>query len=200
MKLKLVKKLFITTVAMTMVVGMSVTALAGSSGSTASGNTASGNTVSGNTVSNPIYDVVEEIDAMKEKINAEKAIPVTSFFSTNAINAIPAEVKETVTTNNMFNISKITTTQGFIAAIDKIVNVNPTASSVVLYSSTPIAFNANSVTALSDANKEFVYMFKHDGHLYKVTIPAGAKVDLQGNRFAGPLYIGAQLGTSAIVK
>ena len=53
MKLKLVKKLLITTMAMTMVVGMSVTALAGSSRTTASGNTVSGNTVSGNVAKQP---------------------------------------------------------------------------------------------------------------------------------------------------
>lgn len=43
-------------------------------------------------------------------------------------------------------------------------------------------------------------MFKHEGHLYKVTIPAGVNVDLAGRRFAGPLYIGVQLGTSVLVK
>ena len=116
------------------------------------------------------------------------------------MNTVPSEVKDTMATGNVYNLSKLTTTQGFIAAVNKIAEANAAATSVTLYSSTPIAFNTNSVTALSNANKEFVYMFKHDGHLYKVTIPAGAKVDLQGNRFAGPLYIGAQLGTSAIVK
>ena len=43
-------------------------------------------------------------------------------------------------------------------------------------------------------------MFKHEGHLYKVTIPAGAKIDLSGATFAGPLYIGAQLGTTVVIK
>ena len=189
MKLKLVKKLLITTMAMTMVVGMSVTALAGSSGGSVSGNVMTEEERS---------EAIAQ--AVREQIKAEESMSVDSFSSAGAMNTVPSEVKDTMATGNVYNLSKLTTTQGFIAAVNKIAEANAAATSVTLYSSTPIAFNTNSVTALSNANKEFVYMFKHDGHLYKVTIPAGAKVDLQGNRFAGPLYIGAQLGTSAIVK
>lgn len=137
--------------------------------------------------------------AVEEKIAAEEAIPVTSFVSAEAVNAIPAEVKGT-TTEAVFNVSKITTTRGFVAAVDKIVKANPEGKSVTFYSEKPFAFNTNSLAAMADANKEFVYMFKHEGQLYKVTIPAGAKVDLAGQKFAGPLYIGAQLGTSVLVK
>ena len=43
-------------------------------------------------------------------------------------------------------------------------------------------------------------MFKHEGQLYGITIPAGANVDLEGQMFAGPLYIGAKFGTSAVIK
>ena len=137
--------------------------------------------------------------AVEEKIAAEEAIPVTSFVSAEAVNAIPAEVKGT-TTEAVFNVSKITTTRGFVAAVDKIVKANLEGKSVTFYSEKPFAFNMNSLAAMADANKEFVYMFKHEGQLYKVTIPAGAKVDLAGQKFAGPLYIGAQLGTSVLVK
>ena len=136
---------------------------------------------------------------VEEGIKAEVAIPVTDFVSASAVNAIPAEVKGT-TTETVFNVSKITTTQGFVAAVDKIVKANPEGKSVSFYSEKPFAFNATSLNALTNANKEFVYMFKHEGHIYKVTIPAGAKVDLEGQRFAGPLYIGAKLGTTALVK
>ena len=137
--------------------------------------------------------------AVEEKIAEEEAIPVTSFVSAEAVNAIPAEVKDT-TTEAVFNVSKITTTRGFVAAVDKIVKANPEAKSVSFYSDKPFSFNTNSLAALTNANTEFVYMFKHEGHLYKVTIPEGAKVDLAGQKFAGPLYIGAQLGTSVLVK
>lgn len=70
---------------------------------------------------------------------------------------------------------------------------NPGATSVTVYSSNPMAFSEDVLTSVANANKEFVYTFNHKGNLYKITIPAGAKVDLNGNRYAGPLYIGAQL-------
>jgi len=35
---------------------------------------------------------------------------------------------------------------------------------------------------------------------YKVTIPAGAKVNINGQMFMGPLAIGVQLGTTQILK
>ncbi len=137
--------------------------------------------------------------AVEEKIKAEEAIPVTDFVSTEAVNAIPAEVKGT-STDAVFNVSKITTTRGFVAAVDKIVKENAKEKTVTFYSATPFAFNNDSLTALTNANKDFAYMFKHNGQLYKVTIPAGVKIDLAGQRFAGPLYIGAQLGTSVVIK
>ena len=148
-----------------------------------------------------VEDVVSSTVAQSFEgtVKYEEAIPVTSFFSTAAINALPAEVKE-LGTANVFNLSKVTTTQGFVAAVNKIAKANPTVASVTLYSEKPIAFNVKSLAALTDANMEFVYMFNHEGHLYKVTIPAGAKVDLEGARFAGPLFIGAKLGTSVLVK
>ena len=134
------------------------------------------------------------------RFKAEEAIPVTDFVSASAVNAIPTEVKENASTETVFNISKITYTRGFVAAIDKIVKANLEDKTVTLYSDNPFAFNATLLTALENANKDFVYMFKHEGHLYKVTIPAGAKVDLEGQIFAGPLYIGAKLGTTVVVK
>ena len=146
----------------------------------------------------------EEIAEMKaaeveKEIAAEEAIPVTSFISAEAVNAIPAEIKGT-TTEAVYNVSKITTTRGFVAAVDKIVKANPEGKTVTFYSQNPFAFNVSSLEVLANANKEFIYMFKYDGQLYKVTIPAGAKVDLEGQTFAGPLYIGAKLGTTTLVK
>lgn len=137
---------------------------------------------------------------VEAKIKAEEAIPVSDFVSTAAVNAIPTELKESASTEALYNISKITYTRGFVAAIDKIVKANLEDKTVTLYSDNPFAFNATLLTALENANKDFVYMFKHEGHLYKVTIPAGAKVDLEGQIFAGPLYIGAKLGTTVVVK
>lgn len=137
---------------------------------------------------------------VEEKIKAEEAIPVADFVSKEAVNAIPTEVKGSASTEAVFNVSKITTTRGFVAAVDKIVKENAKEKTVTLYSDKPFAFNAASLTAVAGTSKDFVYMFKHEGQLYKVTIPAGAKVDLEGQMFAGPLYIGAKLGTTVVVK
>ena len=138
--------------------------------------------------------------ATEEKIKVEEAIPVEDFVSEEAVNAIPAEVKGNTSTEEVFNISKITTTRGFVAAVDKIVKENSQETSITLYSDKPFAFNTTSLDAVANASKDFVYTFKHEGQLYKVTIPAGAKVDLEGQMFAGPLYIGAKLGTTTVVK
>jgi hypothetical protein len=78
---------------------------------------------------------------------------------------------------------------------------NKKVEPVTFFTKNPIAFNASALTALSNAATEFVYMFNHEGHLYKVTIPAGAKINLdEEGGCAGPLYIGAKLGTSVLVK
>ena len=154
----------------------------------------------------PTYEnVVEETNkaiaqAMEEQVREEEAIPVTSFLSTEAVDALPVEVKDEAVTDTVFNVSQITTTRGFVAAVDKIVKANSEGDNVTFYSSKPFTFNADSLAALTNANTEFVYMFSHNGHLYKITIPAGAKIDLDGERFAGPLFIGAKLGTSVLVK
>ena len=126
-------------------------------------------------------------------------MPVTSFVSATAVNAIPKEVKDT-TTETVFNISRIATTQGFVAAVDKMIKANIKEKKVTFYSDKPFAFNAVSLNALTNTKKEFVYIFKHNGRIYKVTIPAGAKIDLEGQQFAGPLYIGAKLGTTVVIK
>lgn len=143
-------------------------------------------------------------DSLKEQIKEEEAIPVTDFVSEKAVSALPAEVKDISNTETVYNLSKIITPQGFIAAVEKMVeaneNTNAETEAITFYTSSPIAFNASSLTALANANTEFVYMFNHEGHLYKVTIPAGVNVDLDGQGFAGPLYIGAKLGTSVLVE
>lgn len=56
--------------------------------------------------------------------------------------------------------------------------------------------------AVSNSKVDVVYMFMHEGHLYKVTIPAGTDVTkiIEKNGYSGPLYIGARLGTSQLIK
>lgn len=140
----------------------------------------------------------EAVKVVEATIAKEEALPVTSFASTAAVNAIPAEAK--AGNDATFNISAVTTTQGFVAAVNKIAKASVAAPAVSVYSSKPIAMNATALSAVAKTGKAFVYTFSYKGHIYKVTIPAGAKVVTNGQAFVGPLAIGAQLGTTQIVK
>ncbi|MCF2655740.1 hypothetical protein [Lacrimispora saccharolytica] len=196
------KRVLATVIVMTMVAGMNLTVFAEEGGSNANNSTG---TVSGNAVEKeePI-DVSEMAQkAAEEAIKIEEALPVESFISEGAVKAIPAEAKEAANATagmTTYNLTSIKTVKGFTAAVRKIAKADPETQSVLVYSNKPITFSVETLNAVQDANKEFVYMFKHKGHLYKVTIPAGAKVDLRGEYYAGPLFIGSVLGTSQIVE
>lgn len=196
------KRVLATVIVMTMVAGMNLTVFAEEGGSNANNSTG---TVSGNAVEKeePI-DVSEMAQkAAEEAIKIEEALPVETFISEGAVKAIPAEAKEVANATagmTTYNLTSIKTVKGFTAAVRKIAKADSEAQSVLVYSNKPITFSVETLNAVQDANKEFVYMFKHKGHLYKVTIPAGAKVDLRGEYYAGPLFIGSVLGTSQIVE
>ena len=196
------KRVLATVIVMTMVAGMNLTVFAEERGSNANNSTG---TVSGNAVEKeePI-DVSEMAQkAAEEAIKIEEALPVETFISEGAVKAIPAEAKEVANATagmTTYNLTSIKTVKGFTAAVRKIAKADPETQSVLVYSNKPITFSVETLNAVQDANKEFVYMFKHKGHLYKVTIPAGAKVDLRGEYYAGPLFIGSVLGTSQIVE
>ena len=196
------KRVLATVIVMTMVAGMNLTVFAEEGRSNANNSTG---TVSGNAVEKeePI-DVSEMAQkAAEEAIKIEEALPVETFVSEVAVKAIPAEAKEVANATagmTTYNLTSIKTVKGFTAAVRKIAKADPETQSVLVYSNKPITFSVETLNAVQDANKEFVYMFKHKGHLYKVTIPAGAKVDLRGEYYAGPLFIGSVLGTSQIVE
>ena len=139
----------------------------------------------------------EDVELLEYTVSKEEALPVTSFASVAAVNAIPAEAK---TGNDLtYNISSVTTIPGFVAAVNKIANASP-VSVMSVYSSEPMALNAAVISAITNTGKTFVYTFTYKGHIYKVTIPAGAKISTNGQHFMGPLAVGAQLGTTQIVK
>ena len=196
------KRVLATVIVMTMVAGMNLTVFAEEGGSNANNSTG---TVSGNAVEKeePI-DVSEMAQkAAEEAIKIEETLPEKTFISEGAVKAIPAEAKEVANATagmTTYNLTSIKTVKGFTAAVRKIAKADPETQSVLVYSNKPITFSVETLNAVQDANKEFVYMFKHKGHLYKVTIPAGAKVDLRGEYYAGPLFIGSVLGTSQIVE
>lgn len=151
----------------------------------------------------PKNSAKEEVDytaVIEETVKKEETLPVSTFTSANAIAMIPSEAKTNAdtSTGNVYNLSSVTTTQGFVAAVNKIATAEAASTAVTVYSQTPIAFTSETVNAVANTNKNFVYMFYYGKYLYKVTIPAGTKLNLN-SKFAGPLYIGAQLGTTQIV-
>ncbi len=167
------KRVLATVIVMTMVAGMNLTVFAEEGGSNANNSTG---TVSGNAVEKeePI-DVSEMAQkAAEEAIKIEEALPVETFISEGAVKAIPAEAKEVANATagmTTYNLTSIKTVKGFTAAVRKIAKADPETQSVLVYSNKPITFSVETLNAVQDANKEFVYMFKHKGHLYKVTIP-----------------------------
>lgn len=158
----------------------------------------------------------EEVAAIVEQkyeefVKAEEAVPVDNFVSEASVATIPAEVKASVDTTEgqsaaIYNLSNITTTRGFVAAINKISATNVANTSVageqpiVVYSKEPMVFNADAVAAIGKLNTTFEYMFNYNGKTYKISIPAGTMMNLEGTRFAGPLYLGTKFGSIEIIK
>jgi len=134
--------------------------------------------------------------ANQATMSKEAALPVATFTSEGAVNAIPAEAKAT---GAAYNLSSVTTPQGFAAAVNKL-SADTTNATLAVYSSKMITFTSELLDEIEKTGKTFEYTFELEGHIYKITIPAGAKVDMDGQRFVGPLYIGAQLGTSQVIK
>lgn len=140
--------------------------------------------------------ITAEVTAAVEiATTAETSLPVTAFAA-----PAPAAVSESLPAGT-YNMSKIKTTKGFISAVNKIAESNP-APEVTVYAKDPIAFNNDSLAAVAKSGKALTYVFNYGGHVYSVTIPAGANVNglLGDSRFAGPLYIGSLFGTTKVVK
>lgn len=101
-----------------------------------------------------------------------------------------------------YNLSSFVTAKGFMTSIDKIAKSRQGETSINIYTEQPICFTREILKSMTKNNIEFVYYFKHKGHLYSVTVPA--QVDLEtifkNNKYAGPLYLGYVLGTSKLIK
>lgn len=145
-----------------------------------------------------------DIMATIESIMAnEEAMPVTSFISDEAVAKIPEAAKST---GASYNLSVITSSQGFTAAINKISeavkvqnavnNAGGRIASTTIFSEKPMLFTADVLNAISASDIDFVFVFMHNGKMYKVTIPRGAKIDFTGRACEGPLYFGKILGTT----
>jgi len=134
--------------------------------------------------------------ANQATMSKEAALPVSTFASEGAVDAIPAEAKAS---GAAYNLSAVTSSLGFAAAVNKL-SADTTNATLAVYSSKMITFTSELLDEIEKTGKTFEYTFELEGHIYKITIPAGAKVDMDGQRFVGPLYIGAQLGTSQVIK
>jgi len=149
-------------------------------------------------------------------VEKEKRIEVKEIAK---VVASVAEVKAAPELSSAYNFSVYTTIPGFSSGLSKIVSqesakVPATTKSnnrrkskvatpqVVIYTAKAVTFSTDTAKAVSNSKVDVVYMFMHEGHLYKVTIPAGTDVTkiIEKNGYSGPLYIGARLGTSQLIK
>lgn len=142
--------------------------------------------------------------AIEETIAAEEKLPVTEFTSESAVNSMPAAAKST---GAAANLSKITTMQGFSSAVTKLAAAAKASSanrngvaSVTVYTDKPMTFSTDMLDAIYAADVNFSYAFRYEGHIYKITIPRGAKVDLGGSKYEGPLFVGGLLGTTQVIE
>lgn len=101
-----------------------------------------------------------------------------------------------------YNLSSFVTAKGFMTSIDKIAKSGQGETSISIYTEQPICFTREILKSMTKNNIDFVYYFKHKGHLYSVTVPAEVDLDtiFKNNQYAGPLYLGYVLGTSKLIK
>lgn len=109
---------------------------------------------------------------------------------------------EPIIPGNAYNFSSIKTIAGFSAQIKKSAANNTTAKRLEVYSSKPMCFNKDMISAINESGKTLVYYFTFEGHLYSVTVPAGTRASdvLNKGPMEGPLYIGKILGTTRLIK
>lgn len=108
---------------------------------------------------------------------------------------------EVVMPVNTYDLSGYLTTKGFVSALNKVISANNKSSSISIYTDKPFCFSAMLLKAICDGKKDVVYYFMYKGHLYSVTIPTNVSIEkvLEKNGFAGPLYVGKQLGTTRLI-
>lgn len=74
--------------------------------------------------------------------------------------------------------------------------------SISIYTGYAYTINKKTAKICLNSKADIIYIFEHKGHLFKVTIPAGTDLSeiLDKNGFAGPLWIGKELGTCEFLK
>jgi len=148
-----------------------------------------------------------EEKAYEALVKNEESIQIEALASSTQTISLPSEVQNiTEKGEAVYDLSRLQTTKGIVKAIENLNSVispgvvAPSKEQVNVYTSSPIAFNAQIVDAISQLNSDFVYMFKYKGSLYRIKIPAKTKMDLKGASFQGPLFLAANYGTVEIIK
>ena len=57
-------------------------------------------------------------------------------------------------------------------------------------------FTADILNAISASDIDFVFVFMHNGKMYRVTVLRGTVIDFSGHVYEGPLFVGQILGTT----
>lgn len=127
----------------------------------------------------------------------ETLLPIEPFMTESAIAIVPAEIK--AKSSAIANLSSLQTIPGVMVLTTKGQKI-VSGDKVTIYTEKPVTFSQEGFDVISSLNKTVEYAFNIGEHVYKITIPAGAKVDFGDNLYQGPLYIGSQLGTVEIVK
>lgn len=136
-----------------------------------------------------------------ERSTVEETMPV-SPVSVDATGVNKAD--SAVIPGGTYNLSNFITTKGIVRGINTAVAASNKNGSkaVTIYSGKPFCFNGEILKAIQTGKKDVTYFFNYNGHLYSVTIPASVDASkvLDKAGFAGPLYVGQQLGTTVLVK
>lgn len=148
-----------------------------------------------------VYSDVKEEHSAPEAVRAAEEM----FLPLNVVEQDKTGVNRDhfgIVPDKAYNLTAYVTIQGFVSAINKIEKANPKANTVSIYTGKPFTFNKRIVETIQKGGKTIIYYFYHKGHLYSVTVPAtvDASKVLEKAGFAGPLYVGKQLGTTKLVK
>lgn len=164
-----------------------------------------------------LTDAEKKYDSLKPKSSGSSSsnneAPVDDRTATEERMAIaPVTIDRTlvnrgdmaVIPGGAYNLSNFVTATGIARGINAAVTASNKAgtNTATIYSGNPMCFNGTIIKAIQNGKKTVVYYFPYKGHIYSVTIPATvqARYVLERSGFAGPFYVGQQLGTTKLVK
>lgn len=139
--------------------------------------------------------IEQSVDELEKRIKDEEALAV-STLDVEKIKLLKENKK--YLPKKIYDMSKYSTLQGFIAGLNKVAKENPKEKTINVFTGKAFPFNKKIIETINSIGKDVRYFFIHNGHLYSVTIHSkveSGKV-LEKSGFAGPLYIGKILGTA----